>query len=254
MIGQRALGNTGILVSLLGLGTVKLGRREGVSYPRDFELPDEMSAARLLDLARNCGINLLDTAPAYGESEARLGRLLRGKRNDWLIATKVGESFDDGRSSFDFTPEAVQASVKRSLQRLHTDRLDIVLIHSDGQDEKILNELGTLECLNDLKSRGWIRAVGISHKTVAGARRAMALGCDLIMATLNLADTSEQALIREAGEAGCGVLVKKALASGHAGTESLRFAAGCPGVSSVIVGTIDPAHLLANVEAVAGLS
>lgn len=254
MIGQRALGNTGILVSLLGLGTVKLGRREGVRYPRDFELPDEMSAARLLDLARNCGINLLDTAPAYGESEARLGRLLRGKRNDWLIATKVGESFDDGRSSFDFTPEAVQASVKRSLQRLHTDRLDIVLIHSDGQDEKILNELGTLECLNDLKSRGWIRAVGISHKTVAGARRAMALGCDLIMATLNLADTSEQALIREAGEAGCGVLVKKALASGHAGTESLRFAAGCPGVSSVIVGTIDPAHLLANVEAVAGLS
>jgi len=240
-------------VSLLGLGTVKLGRRDGVKYPEPFELPDDAEVERLLDTARELGINLLDTAPAYGSSEARLGRLLRGRRNDWLIATKVGEHFENGHSSYDFTPEAVRQSVKRSLQHLHTDRLDVVLIHSDGNDLDILDHLGTLECLLDLKSRGWIRAAGISHKTVQGAERAIALGADVIMATLNLTATGEADVIARAGRAGVGVLVKKALASGHAGKDSLRYAASRPGVSSVIVGTLSPEHLRENALAVSDL-
>jgi len=251
---MRKLGHTDMSVSLLGLGTVKFGRREGVKYPSDFELPDDRTAARLLDVSRELGINLLDTAPAYGTSEIRLGELLRDQRNQWLISSKVGEQFEDGRSTYDFSPEAVQASIKRSLQRLHTDRLDIALIHSDGRDLEILDQLGTLSCLFDLKERGWIRAVGISHKTPAGARRAMALGCDLIMATLNLAETDELEVIGEAAQKGCGVLIKKALSSGHAGSDSLRFAASQAGVSSVIVGTINEAHLRENARVVEELS
>lgn len=252
-LALRPLGNTGMTVSVLGLGTVKLGRNQAVKYPEPFELPDDAQARRLIDRARDLGINLLDTAPAYGASEERLGRLLLEQRNDWLLCTKVGERFDpdSGTSTYDFTPEAVRASVKASLQRLHTDRLDIVLIHSNGEDLKILDELGTLECLNDLKGRGWIRATGISHKTADGAQRAINLGCDVIMATLNLDEQDEAELIASAGAAGVGVLVKKALASGHSGTDSLRFAAGAAGVSSVIVGTINPAHLEENVAAVA---
>jgi aryl-alcohol dehydrogenase-like predicted oxidoreductase len=253
LIPRRALGTSGLSVSLLGLGTVKLGRREGVKYPADFQLPDDRTAAKLLDVARSLGVNLLDTAPAYGASEERLGRLLRRQRGDWLIASKVGETFEHGRSSHDFSPEAVQASIKRTLQRLHTDRLDIALIHSDGRDLEILDGLGTLACLMDLKQRGWIRAVGISHKTVDGARRALELKCDVIMATLNLSETAELGVIAEAGEAGCGVLVKKALASGHAGLGSLRFAASQPGVSSVVVGTIDENHLRENAAAISDL-
>lgn len=246
----RALGNSGMTVSLLGLGTVKLGRREGVRYPAPFELPADDEASRLLDRARELGINLLDTAPAYGTSEQRLGKLLLDRRNDWLISTKVGETFSEGVSSYDFSPEAVRASVKASLQRLHTDRLDIVLIHSNGDDLEILEKLGTLDCLNDLKARGWIRATGISHKTVAGGERAIELGCDVIMATLNLNEQGEAGLIARAGERGVGVLVKKALASGHSGTQSLRYAAEAAGVSSVIVGTINPLHLEENVAIV----
>ncbi len=246
----RPLGSTGLSVSLLGLGTVKFGRREGVKYPTPFELPDDNALARLLDSARDLGINLLDTAPAYGQSEERLGRLLLDQRNDWLLCSKVGETFANGASSYDFSPEAVQLSVKASLQRLHTDRLDIVLIHSNGDDLNILETLGTLDCLNDLKARGWIRATGISHKTVAGGERAIELGCDVVMATLNLAEQAESGLIASAGQSGVGVLVKKALASGHSGIESLRFAAEAPGVSSVIVGTINPAHLAENVAVV----
>ena len=237
-------------VSLLGLGTVKLGRRDGVKYPTDFALPDDTAASRLLDVARELGVNLLDTAPAYGTSEARLGKLLLDQRNDWLICSKVGESFQDGQSSWDFTPEAIQRSIKQTLQRLHTDRLDIALIHSDGNDLEILDRSGALDCLFDLKQRGWVRAVGISHKSVNGARRAIKLSCDVIMATLNLDQTEESDIIIEAADVGCGVLIKKALASGHAGTDSLRYAAGHPGVSSVIVGTIDETHLRENARVV----
>jgi hypothetical protein len=71
------------------------------------------------------------------------------------------------------------------------------------------------------------------------------------MATLNLDDRSESALIAEAGRLGCGVLVKKAMASGHAGIDSLEFAVSHAGVSSVVVGTLDPRHLRANARAVA---
>jgi len=249
----RPLGRTGMEVSLLGLGTVKLGRREGVKYPSPFELPTDTEAARLLDTARDLGINLIDTAPAYGKSEARLGKLLLDRRNDWLLCTKVGETFSEGRSTYDFSPEQVRISVKNSLRRLHTDRLDIVLIHSNGDDLTILDELGTLESLNELKTQGWIRAAGISHKTPAGAERALALNCDVIMATLNLQEQQEADLIARAGAAGCGVLVKKAMASGHSGTDSLRFAATAAGVASVIVGTINPDHLRENAAAVTDL-
>lgn len=251
MMQLRALGTTGINVSILGLGTVKLGRNEKVQYPEPFEIPDDAGARELLALAKSLGINLLDTAPAYGTSESRLGTLLAGQRHDWVICTKVGELFSDGASSYDFTPEHVQHSVKVSLQRIHTDYLDVVLIHSDGRDLSILESYGTLEALRDLKSRGWVRAVGISHKSVAGAERAIDLGCDVIMATLNLAAQEESDVIAKAGEAGCGVLIKKAFASGHAAIDSLSYAAGHAGVSAVVVGTINPEHLRDNAAVLA---
>lgn len=250
----RQLGNTGLRVSLIGLGTVKLGRDQQVKYPRPFRIPDDREVLYLLDTARELGINLLDTAPAYGTSEARLGRLLQGRRADWLVCTKVGEVFEDGRSRYDFTPEHVHSSVRRSLERLQTDCLDIVLIHSDGHDLEILTRYGTLDALRSLQQAGLVRAVGISHKSAEGAALAIAAGCDVIMATLNLEEQAEAAVIARAGAAGCGVLIKKALGSGHAGPDSLRFVAAQPGVCSIIVGTIDPAHLRENVRVVDALA
>jgi len=248
----RQLGQTEIRVSLLGLGTVKLGRSEHLKYPHAFEIPDDTDARRLLDRARDLGINLIDTAPAYGTSEARLGELLTGSRRNWVLCTKVGEEFENGGSRYDFSPEHVQRSVKRSLSRLRTDYLDVVLIHSDGHDVAILQQEGTLQALQDLQAKGCIRAVGISHKTPAGARLAISMGCDVIMATLSIAETTEAALIAEAGAQKCGVLVKKALASGHSSTRSLKYVAAQPGVSSIVVGTINPEHLKENAQVVSG--
>ena len=85
MLPKRTLGKTDMEVSILGLGTVKLGRNEGVKYPQSFKIPDDKEAATLIGLAKDSGINLIDTAPAYGNSEQRLGKLLKEQRQDWLV-------------------------------------------------------------------------------------------------------------------------------------------------------------------------
>ena len=100
---QRTFGSTDILVSPIGLGTVKLGRDQGVKYPSHFTIPDDDAALHLISIAQDLGINLIDTAPAYGNSEQRLGKLLKDRRQDWVICSKVGEEYADGESFFDFS-------------------------------------------------------------------------------------------------------------------------------------------------------
>ncbi|WP_374439341.1 aldo/keto reductase [Pseudomonas panipatensis] len=251
---QRQLGATGLTVSPLGLGTVKLGRDQGVKYPAGFRIPDDREAADLLALARELGINLLDTAPAYGRSEERLGPLLRGQRDAWVIVSKTGEEFENGQSRFDFSAAHTRFSVERSLKRLETDYLDMVLVHSDGNDLEILKHTAVYETLERLKEEGLIRAFGFSGKTVAGGLLALQRG-DCAMVTYNLNEQAEKPVIDQALASGRGILVKKALASGHAclaaGEDPLRasfeLVFGHPGVGAAIVGTINPQHLRHNV-------
>lgn len=247
---MRALGQTGIVVSLLGLGTVKLGRNAGVKYPQVFDLPDDKAVVTLLETARELGINLLDTAPAYGLSERRLGQLRPGRREDWVVATKAGEYFDNGISRFDFTPAAIRASVENSLRLLRTDYLDAVLLHSDGVEEAGDRFLPAVEELTRLKQGGLIRATGFSGKTVAGGDRLLPL-VDVLMATWNPGYTDEAPLIARAAAQGRGVLIKKALASGHVAdpATALQAAATLPGTCSIVVGTLSPANLRANAAA-----
>ena len=244
---RRALGTTGIEVSVIGLGTVKLGRNAALSVA-PFEIPSLEDARALLDRALELGVNLLDTAPAYGESEARLGALLDGTRDRWVLCTKAGETFDGRRSRHDFTADGIRRSVEASLRRLRTDYLDIVLVHSDGRDVEILRQGGALEALDALKRAGKIRATGFSHKTEEGGRLALTR-CDVLMSPLSFADRRQLDVIREAGAGGVGVLVKKALDGGVAPLASLRYVAERDGVSSIVVGTVDPAHLEADIAA-----
>ena len=77
----RPLGRTGIKVSPIGLGTTKLGRNTDVKYPKPFELPSDKQVGELLEAAFALGVNLIDTAPAYGESETRLGPFVAQHRS-----------------------------------------------------------------------------------------------------------------------------------------------------------------------------
>jgi aryl-alcohol dehydrogenase-like predicted oxidoreductase len=272
MLPQTRLGRTDLHISRVGLGTVKLGRNQGVKFPEAFALPSDTQARELLTLARDLGINLLDTAPAYGVSEERLGGLLRGERKDWVICSKAGESFNGFESQFDFSPAALRKSLDRSLRRLNTDYLDILLIHSDGKDSDIIHRDQVFHSLAQFKREGWIRAFGMSSKTLAGGLLC-AQEADLVMTTYDPVLADDRQLLDECALRNCGVLLKKIFNSGHllssapnqdgeqdksqAHAKSVRAAIeqqmqlifAHKAVNSAIIGTLNSQHLRDNVAA-----
>lgn len=248
-------GNFDEMVSPIGLGTVKIGRDQQVKYPDTFSIPDDKAVVELFETARELGINLIDTAPAYGISEQRVGELLPGKRGEWHIATKVGEEFINGQSHFDFSAEHIASSVRRSLRRLKTDYVDTVLVHSDGNDVALIQKHGALEVLQDLKQQGLIRFCGFSGKTKEGGLLALE-NSDVVMVTHNLSYQDELPVIEKAHEFGKAVFIKKAFASGHIThglkvdvvKQSFQCIFQHPGVTSAVIGTISVKHLKENVE------
>jgi aryl-alcohol dehydrogenase-like predicted oxidoreductase len=248
---QRPLGSTGLTVSVLGLGTVKFGRNQKIKYPT-FDLPGDQAICQLLDDALECGINLLDTAPAYGTAEERLGNLLGARRDQFVIITKTGEEFADGESTYDFSAEHTRRSVERSLKRLRTNRLDCVLAHCPHNDLQCLAGSPVLETLQRLKERGDIRSFGASINSIEGGMLALD-SADVVMVAHSVDYTNEEPVIRRATGLGRGVLIKKGLGSGNLPAGSLedkfRPIFALSGVSSLVVGTINPDHLRANVSA-----
>jgi aryl-alcohol dehydrogenase-like predicted oxidoreductase len=210
----------------------------------------------LLSLSRDLGINLLDTAPAYGTSEQRLGQLLP-QRQDWVIVSKVGESFENGQSKFDFSAQATQKTIETSLRKLKTDYLDIVLVHSDGDDRKVIFEEDVINTLQKLKQQGFIRAIGLSTKTTKGGLWTVE-NTDVIMATRNTTDHTDDPVLNRALKLNKGVVIKKGLQSGHVdakagGTgieEAMKYVFSHQAVSCLIAGTINPIHLKENAQLV----
>jgi aryl-alcohol dehydrogenase-like predicted oxidoreductase len=257
---QRPFANTGKNVSVLGLGTVKFGRNKGVKYPcgEGFPLPTDKKIETLLDLAIECGITLLDTAPAYGTSEERLGKTLGARRDRFFLVSKAGEEFNaDGSSQYIFTAEHTRLSVERSLKRLGVDYIDSVLVHCSRDDVKVLTETPVLETLERLKDEGKIGSFGASTYTVEGGRIAVDR-TDCVMVAYNAKYLDEKPVIDYAREKGKAVLIKKGLASGHVGTlgsleENIRFVTDTPGVTSLVFGSLNPDNIRANVEAATGV-
>ena len=258
-VPQRPLGRSGLLVSALAFGAVKIGRNAGLKYPAGFDLPDDETLARLLDGLVDLGIQTFDTAPAYGTSEQRLGDWLRlrpGLRERLVLCTKVGEAFDPetAASTFDFSAPATEDSLARSRDRLGCDQIDVVHVHSDGNDAAILDagDTGCVAALIRARAAGHIRAIGFSGKTVAGARAALDWA-DSVMVTLHADDRSHADVVAEAADRGVGVMVKKGLGSGHLeAAEALAYLAGVPGLSSVVIGSLNATHMRSNAAAFGG--
>ena len=247
---SRPLGTTGLEVTPIGFGAFKIGRNQGIKYGSDYDLPTESRAGELLDEVLDLGIRYIDTAPAYGTSEARIGQALAGRHEACLVSAKVGETFCEGESRYDFSAEATRQSVDRSRERLGRDVLDLVLVHSDGNDLSIQEQTDVVGTLQQLKAEGTIRAIGFSGKTVEGARRALAWA-GVLMVEYHVEDPSHGEVMHEARQRGVGVIVKKGLASGRLDPErAIRFVFDHPGVTSLVVGSLDPQHLAANVNIV----
>jgi aryl-alcohol dehydrogenase-like predicted oxidoreductase len=243
-------------VSPLGFGAFKIGRNEGIKYDHGYALPEDDEAFALVRSVVDLGITLIDTAPAYGASEARVGRglalLPRERTASIVVSTKVGETFDGGRSTYDFSPAAIERSIERSHERLAAplgrDRLDLVFVHSPGdradRAETDLVRGEAFTTLARLRNEGLVRAIGFSGKSPAAALAAIELGYDALMVELHPLDTSHAEVVDRAGTAGVGVLVKKPLASGRIPpAEALPFILAKRAVAACVVGSLSAHHL-----------
>ncbi len=149
----RTLGRTGIKVSPYALGTMMLGASIGN--------PDHDDAIRIIHKALDAGINVIDTADVYshGESEEIVGKALKGRRDDVVLATKLGRSMGDDPNQRGNARRWIMTAVEHSLRRLQTDHIDLYQIHRPDPDTDIEE---TLSALSDLIHSGKVRAIGSS--------------------------------------------------------------------------------------------
>ncbi len=236
-----------ILISPIGFGAFKIGRNQGIKYEQSYALPDDATAERLLNGVLDLGVTYVDTAPAYGVSEERIGRFLSHRRAEFVLSTKVGERYENGESIYDFSQRGICESIEQSLRRLQTDVLDIVYFHAPRNDLAVINDTDAVSTLLALRERGLIRAVGFSGYTTAAFRQAMDWA-DALMLEYHPDDCSLEPVIREAVAGHKIVVVKKGLASGRiAGGQAIRFGLANPGVTSLVIGSLSLQHMAENV-------
>ncbi|MFO8060956.1 MAG: aldo/keto reductase [Bacillota bacterium] len=147
----RRLGDTGLKVSVVGLGSNQFGGKVSSEEVRE-----------ILAVAADCGINFVDTADIYqgGASETAIGEALKGRRDDFVVATKVGLEAGNGPNDRGASRRHILDSVRRSLRRLGTDYIDLYQMHT-WDDETPPEE--TLRTLDDLVSSGTVRYIGVSN-------------------------------------------------------------------------------------------
>lgn len=154
----RNLGNTGLKVSPLCLGTMMFG---------SWGNADHEDAIRIIHRALDAGINFIDTANSYseGESEVIVGKALRDRRDGVVLATKVWAPMGPGPNERGLSRKAIQEQVEKSLRRLGTDVIDLYQIHRPDPTTPLEETLSTL---NDLVRQGKVRYLGLSTNHYAG--------------------------------------------------------------------------------------
>jgi aryl-alcohol dehydrogenase-like predicted oxidoreductase len=265
---RRPFGHSGLEVPALGFGAMQVG---------DPRLP-EAAAARILNHALDLGLALVDTARSYGVSEERIGRHLAHRRDEFVLSTKLGYGVD---GIADWTFDCVVAGVDAARERLRTDVIDVVHLHSCGLD--LLEEGEVARALGHCAEAGKLRVAAYAGDGAAARYAIMSGQFGAVQASLNLCDQQAWRLLREAHACGLGTIAKRPLGgqpwrtamppedavhadywhryaalrpalgfdTGDWEALALRFVASAPGVDCVIVGGTDPGHLERNAAAVA---
>lgn len=237
--------------------------------------------ARLLDEALDAGVNVIDTAECYVDSEALIGEAVGLRRHRCWLFTKCGHYEGTGRD--DWRPVSLQRSVERSLRRLRTDHVDLILLHSC--DAATLRAGEAIEVLERARERGQTRWIGYSGDGAA-ARYAIECGrFHVLQTSVSIADLEALDLTLPLARArGLGVVAKRPIANaawrtgarpanpyhhvywerlqrldygflggdpGRAVSTALRFTLSVPGVHTAIVGTAQPGRITENVARLA---
>jgi aryl-alcohol dehydrogenase-like predicted oxidoreductase len=282
-IDRRPLGRTGLLVSSLGMGCARLGAI--------WQGRSERDAREALSLGLSAGINFFDTSDVYGrgQSERILGSVVRGVRDEVVVATKCGlirtpSTFLNASASVwgrsgrgrrlsslngllktrrRYAPEYIARAGISSLRRLKTDRLDLFLLHSPPRD--VLLDEEVIDTMARLRQEGTIRFWGISARNDDEALIALGMrGIDCLEIELSVCHPRPSAdVIPQAASRGIAVIARQPFASGRLVTQPpplgmtletvvagcLQFATGVPGVATVVAGMSQPKHVARNVAA-----
>lgn len=164
---QRQLGRLGPRVSAIGLGCMSLG----IADIYTSSVHDDNEAVALLRRALDLGVTFLDTADIYGDSEVKVGKAIKGRRADVVLATKCGfvQSEVGKEQRIDGRPQHVREACERSLRRLEVDDIDVYYLHR--VDPKVPIE-DTVGAMAELVRLGKVRQLGLSEVSLATLRRA----------------------------------------------------------------------------------
>jgi aryl-alcohol dehydrogenase-like predicted oxidoreductase len=171
---RRRLGTTDMDVSVLGFGGSEIG----------FEDASLETVSRLLASALDAGLNVIDTAECYRESEELIGRAVSTRRTDYHLFTKCGHFEGTGRD--DWRPESLLRSIERSLRRLRTGHVDLLQLHSCSEAE--LRKGAVIEVLQAARQRGYTRYIGYSGDGPAARYAIECGGFDTLQTSVNIAD------------------------------------------------------------------
>ena len=271
---KRRLGKTDMDVSVLGFGGAEIG----------FENASPDAVGKLLKSALDAGLNVIDTGECYRDSEELIGQTVSDRREDFYLLTKCGHPHGM-ESSANWSQASLLQSIERSLQRLKTDRLDIVHLHSCSESE--LRKGEAITALQTARERGYTRYIGYSGDSRA-AHFAVECGAfDTLQTSISIADQEAIELTMPlAHKKQVGVIAKRPIANaawktGHKPIQgyhheywerlrklnyeflrntdlertigiALRFTLSVPGVHTAIVGTKKPERWQENAKLLEG--
>ena len=265
---KRTLGKTGMDVTILGFGGAEIGF-ENVPYDR---------VERLLNNALDAGLNVVDTAECYPGSEDMIGRASGRRRQEYFLFTKCGHA--SGFELPDWDPQMLALQIDRSLQRLRTDRLDLVQVHSCSQ--RILEKGEVIDALRKARTEGKTRFIGYSGDGRDAVYAIHTGAFDTLQTSVSIADQEAIDLtLPMTIQRSIGIIAKRPIANAawktHAkpanqyhheywrrleelGYEflqkdvteavslALRFTLSVPGVATAIVGTTNPERWALNAK------
>jgi aryl-alcohol dehydrogenase-like predicted oxidoreductase len=268
---KRTFGKTGLQVTALGFGGAEIG----------FEGASAETVEKLLNSALDAGLNVIDTAECYVNSEEMIGKAVRHRRRDFHLFTKCGHA--EGFAAPDWSAPALLRSIERSLKLLQTDCVELVQLHSCS--EELLRRGEVIEALQTARAAGKTRFIGYSGDSSAARYAIECDAFDTLQTSVSIADQEAIELtLPLAAKANLGVIAKRPIANAawktgarpasdyhhtywdrlqsldyaflkgdlnEAIATALRFTLSVPGVHTAIVGTTKPARWKENADLVA---